>query len=56
MTIKKVWIEEGCVTCGNSEEVCSELFKIDIEAGTAIVKDVDDLTLYEDKIKLAAES
>ena len=56
MKIKKVWIEEGCVTCGNSEEVCPEIFKIDIEAGTAIVKDVDDFSPYRDKIILAAES
>ena len=29
--IKNVWIEEGCVTCGNSESVCPEVFEIDIE-------------------------
>ena len=39
MGIIRVWIEEGCVTCGNSEEVCPEVFEIDIDAGTAIVRE-----------------
>ena len=56
MEIIKVWIEEGCVTCGNSEEVCPEIFEIDIESGTAIVKDSDDFTVYSEMIRLAAES
>ena len=55
MAIKSVWIEEGCVTCGNSEEVCPEVFRIDIEAGTATVLATDDLTVYDDKIRLAAK-
>ena len=46
MEITRVWIEEGCVTCGNSEEVCPEIFEIDIEAGTAIVKDSDEFSAY----------
>ena len=54
MAIKKVWIEEGCVTCGNSEEMCS-IFEIDIEKSTAVVKDCDDYSKFEDEIKLAAE-
>ena len=56
MGIIRVWIEEGCVTCGNSEEVCPEVFEIDIEEGTAIVINVDDLSAYESKIRLAADS
>ena len=56
MGIIRVWIEEGCVTCGNSEEVCPEVFEIDIEAGTAIVHDSEDYSPYSDKIRLAAES
>ena len=56
MGIIRVWIEEGCVTCGNSEEVCPEVFEIDIEAGTAIVRDCEDFFAYEEKIRLAAES
>ena len=53
--IKNVWIEEGCVTCGNSEKVCPEVFEIDIEKETATVKIVD-FSLFEDQIKLAAAS
>ena len=54
MGIIRVWIEEGCVTCGNSEEVCPEVFEIDIEAGTSTVINSDDLTAHEEKIRLAA--
>ena len=53
--IKNVWIEEGCVTCGNSESVCPEVFEIDIEKETATVKIVD-FSQFEDQIKLAAAS
>lgn len=55
MAIKSVWIEEGCVTCGNSEEVCPEVFRIDIEAGTATVIDTNNLAVYDDQIRLAAK-
>ena len=54
--IKKVWINEGCITCGSSEDLCPEVFEIDVEKGTAIVKDDIDLSKYEGKIKLAAAS
>ena len=53
--ITNVWIEEGCVTCGNSESICPEVFEIDIEKETATVKIVD-FSLFEDQIKLAAAS
>jgi ferredoxin len=56
MGIVRVWIEDGCVTCGNSEEVCPEVFEIDIEAETSIVLNCDDFSAYEDQIRLAAES
>lgn len=54
--IKKVWIESGCITCGSSEDICPEVFEIDVEKGTATVKNVDDLSKYKEKIKLAAAS
>ena len=28
MAITKVWIEEGCISCGNSEDNCPEVFKL----------------------------
>jgi len=29
MAIKKVWIEEGCISCGLCSENCPEVFKLD---------------------------
>jgi ferredoxin len=29
MPIKKVWIEEGCTTCGLCEDICPEVFKLE---------------------------
>ena len=54
--IKKVWINEGCITCGSSEDLCPEVFEIDVESGTAIVKGDIDLSMYQEKIRLAAAS
>ena len=53
MAIKKVWIEEGCSSCGLCEEICPEVFKLE-DVATVIggVNFAD----YEDKIKEAAES
>ena len=28
MAIKRVWIEESCISCGMSEDNCSEVFKL----------------------------
>ncbi len=28
MTIKKVWIEEGCTSCGLCEDICPEVFVV----------------------------
>lgn len=55
MAITRVWIEEGCITCGNSEAVCPEIFQIDVERGTATVVD-DDFGPFEAKIRQAAAS
>jgi ferredoxin len=53
MTISKVWIEEGCTSCGLCEEICPEVFKVEDVA--TVIKGVN-LADYEDKIKEAAES
>ena len=29
MAIKKVWIEEGCTSCGLCEDICPEVFIIE---------------------------
>lgn len=51
MAIKKVWVEEGCISCNLSENICPEVFVID--ATTKVKEDVD-YNLYEEEIKEAA--
>ena len=52
MSIKKVWIEDGCTSCALCEETCPELFEMPDEAQ---VKEGADFSANEDCIKLAAE-
>ena len=54
MAIKRVWVEDGCISCGMSEINCPEVFKIDEELNVAIVKKGVDFTGFESKIKQAA--
>ena len=54
MSIKKVWIEEGCISCGNSEDNCPEVFKL--KDGMATVLKSDDYSGLEEKIIDAAEA
>ena len=37
MAIKRVWIEEGCISCGMSEMNCPEVFKVDDEQDSSTV-------------------
>ena len=53
MAIKRVWIEEGCITCGLAEYTCPEVFKV-VDITNTVLEGVD-LSLYEDKIKIASE-
>lgn len=56
MTIKRVWIEEGCISCGLSESNFPEIFKIDDGLGTSTVIEGADISLYDEKeIKIAVE-
>ena len=52
MAIKRVWIEEGCISCGLAEGTCPEVFKV---VSTNTVIESVDLSHFEDKIKEAAE-
>ncbi|MGL4228174.1 MAG: ferredoxin [Tannerellaceae bacterium] len=52
MAINKVWIEEGCISCGNCEAICPEVFQVN---DVSEVQEVD-FNAYEDQIKEAAES
>ena len=54
MPITRVWIEDGCVSCGLSESNCPEVFKVKDE-GSTVIEGVDYSPL-EEKITEAAES
>ena len=53
MAITRVWIEEGCISCGSSERNCLEVFKVK-EKGATVIEGVDYSGL-EKKIKMAAD-
>jgi ferredoxin len=53
MAIKKVWIEEGCISCGLSEQICPEVFKLNDLA--EVIEGIN-FSDYEAKIIEAAES
>ena len=54
MAITRVWIEEGCISCGLSEGNCPEVFKV-IAEGATVIEGVDYSGL-EEKIKGAANA
>ena len=54
MAVTRVWIEEGCISCGLSEGNCPEVFKIKDE-GATVIEGVDYAGL-EEKIKDAANA
>lgn len=51
MAINKVWIEEGCTSCGLCEGTCPEVFEMPDEA---IVKAVVNFSEFSDEIREAA--
>lgn len=53
MAIKKVWIESGCISCGECEEICPEVFMVTDECH---VKADADISNHEEQIKEAADS
>lgn len=54
MAITRVWIEEGCILCGMSQDNCPEVFKIK-DDGSTVIEGVDYSGL-EEKIKNAANA
>ena len=60
MAITRVWIEEGCISCGHSEDNCPEVFKLTDkdgacqDEGSTVIEGVDYSGL-EKKIKEAAK-
>lgn len=53
MAISRVWIEEGCIACGNCEGICPEVFSVTDEAHVNEEADFND---FEEGIGEAAES
>ncbi|MFA6169655.1 MAG: ferredoxin [Candidatus Margulisiibacteriota bacterium] len=53
MTVSKVTILDGCISCALCEQICPEVFEI---PETAKVKAGVDLNKFEDKIREAADS
>jgi len=52
MAIVKVWIEDGCTSCGICEDLCPDVFVID---DVAEVKVDADFSANEDCIEEAAD-
>lgn len=53
MTIKKVWIEQGCIAAGYCNEACPEVFGLD-DFGEAYVEEDAKFSTNEEGIKKAA--
>ncbi len=56
MALKKVWIEEGCTACELCVDISPDVFEMDENDDTAIVKDTADLSVNRNSIKEAAAS
>ena len=55
MSITKVWIEDGCISCGMSSATCPEVFEIPDDDDSNIVKENVDFSQFEEEIKEAAD-
>lgn len=53
MAITRVWIEDGCIACGNCEAICPEVFSVTDQAE---IRANVDFEAYEEGIIEAAES
>ena len=53
MAIKKVWIEDGCTSCGLCEDICPEVFVVE---DTAEVIEGVNFEDYDAQIRDAADS
>jgi len=55
MAITRVWIEEGCISCGLSENNCPEVFKVKPGEFSQVIKE-ENYAGLESKIKDAANA
>jgi len=55
MAISRVWIEDGCISCGLAEAICPEVFKLPDNSPNTVIEGAN-LSSFEDEIKNAAES
>jgi len=53
MTIKKVWVEDGCISCGLCEETAPEIFEVN---DVSEVKEGANFNVSKDEIIEAANS
>jgi ferredoxin len=53
MSINKVWIVEGCISCGLCSDVCPEVFKLE---DVAVVREGADFSAHENEIRESADS
>ena len=53
MTIKKVWIEKGCVSTGRCAMICPDVFELQDQA---VVKEDADFDVNRSGIEEAADS
>lgn len=53
MPITKVWIIDGCISCGLCSEICPDVFEMD---DIAVVKEGSDFTANEDLIRESADN
>jgi ferredoxin len=54
MSIRKVWIEDGCTMCGLCEEECPEAFELGSESST--IREDLELSENEEGIMNAVEA
>jgi ferredoxin len=53
MTISKVWIVEGCISCGLCSEICPDVFELE---DVAVVRDGADYNANANQVVESAES
>ena len=54
MAISRVWIEDGCISCGLAEDTCPQVFNLSDNTSNTAIEGAD-LSSFEAKIKEAAE-